>query len=205
MMSAPLQSGALAEAMSCFLAAVRSERSTATPDAAFLEALRDPFRHLLDAASLPGELLDDLRDEALVHLLHRSSAATVFAIAAPPGYRSPIHDHGVWGLVGQAAGAERETRFVTAHDGCSSPNIIGLRPVESRILHPGDVVTLRPEGAEDGHGHDVHQVATVGRHPSVTVHAFGRDIVRGGFSVFSPQVFAREPFAGSFHNDLLPD
>lgn len=204
-MSAPRPTDALAEAMGCFVAAVRRRGSPAPVGADVLDALREPFRALLDVGSLLGELLDDTRDEAVVHLLHRSSAVTVFAIAAPPGYRSPIHDHGVWGLVGQAAGAERETRFVTTSDGSGPGPSIGLWPAESQVLRPGDVVTLLPDDAGHAGGHDVHQVATIGRHVSLTVHAFGRDIVRGGFSVFSPTAYAREPFVGSFHNDAGPD
>lgn len=150
-----------------------------------------PFRGLLRPELLPPDLHAD-RQTGARHLLHRSDAVTIFAMASAPGSVSDVHDHGTWGLVGQVVGEEVERLFTSER---TTGEGVVLTRVSSRHLKPGEITTVLPPGR------DIHQVVNVGNGPSVSLHAFAHDLVHHGFTVFTPAFYAPMIYTGQWDNE----
>lgn len=168
-------------------------RTQASDVKVFSEQARRALAPLLRPELVPPDLTNQRRPPGTPYLLHRSPAATIFAMASPPGFVSTVHDHGSWGLVGQVSGEEFETgyRFATGKQGLVRLKLAGAQ----RHLRPGDIVEILPPD------HDVHQVTTVGAINSVTIHVFARDVVGEGFSIFEPCLYEAISFVGGYSND----
>ena len=82
-----------------------------------------------------------------------------------PGQSTPIHDHGVWGVIGMLRGAEFAQRFVLGADG---------RPERSgppERLNPGETTTVSPATG------DVHKVCNAySDRVSVSIHVYDGNI-----------------------------
>jgi predicted metal-dependent enzyme (double-stranded beta helix superfamily) len=107
-------------------------------------------------------------------------------MAAGPGYLSGIHDHRCWGLVGQLQGCELEIRYRRGDFEAGDAPVSGgvsLWPQETRRLTPGSVTEIGPLPG------DLHQVANIAEGPSVTLHAFTRNVMREGFHVYRPVLY----------------
>lgn len=100
------------------------------------------------------------------HLLHLDPRArfSVVSFVWAPGQSTPIHDHGIWGLVGMLRGSELSQRFV--HSGARPPQPVGA----PRRLEPGDVECLDPAAG------DIHKVSNASDGVSVSIHVYGADI-----------------------------
>jgi predicted metal-dependent enzyme (double-stranded beta helix superfamily) len=99
------------------------------------------------------------------YLLHRDPANrfSVVSFIWGPGQHTPIHDHGVWGVVGMLRGAEISQSF-TWRDA----ELIGG---SAQVLIPGDVMTFTPVSG------DVHRVRNAfADRISISIHAYGADI-----------------------------
>jgi predicted metal-dependent enzyme (double-stranded beta helix superfamily) len=99
-----------------------------------------------------------------------------------PGQLTPIHDHGVWGVIGMLRGAERGQRFRRLATGRLQPE------GEGRLMQPGDIDLLKPSEG------DIHRVANaLGDRVSISIHAYGADIGAVARHMFSedgaPQQF----------------
>jgi predicted metal-dependent enzyme (double-stranded beta helix superfamily) len=104
-----------------------------------------------------------------------------------PGQQTPVHDHGVWGVVGQLRGAEWVQDF--AADGTAPPRPIGA----PRRLVAGDVEAIPA-------GNDIHQVANaLPDGVSVSIHVYGTDIGRHPRHVY-PAAGGRRPFVSGYAN-----
>jgi predicted metal-dependent enzyme (double-stranded beta helix superfamily) len=81
-----------------------------------------------------------------------------------PGHRTPVHDHTVWGLVGQLRGAER----------CEEVRLDGGQPLvtgQAHVMRPGDIEAVSPTV---GDWHRVSSARADG--PSVSIHVYGANI-----------------------------
>jgi predicted metal-dependent enzyme (double-stranded beta helix superfamily) len=81
-----------------------------------------------------------------------------------PGHRTPVHDHTVWGLVGQLRGAER----------CEEVRLDGGQPLvtgQAHVMRPGDIEAVSPTV---GDWHRVSSARADG--PSVSIHLYGANI-----------------------------
>jgi len=151
---------------------------------------------LLQRSWLPPQLLDEQAQIPVRYLLHRSDAVTVFAILSPPGFVSSIHDHGSWGVVGQVTGVEREVVYeMHAEAEVGGPGLVGLRQTTSTELAAGDIVAIVPPHR------DLHEVRTLGSTPSLSIHAFGRDPLQGGFAYFEPRLYEPFRYSGLWDNE----
>ena len=108
-----------------------------------------------------------------------------------PGQFTPIHDHGVWGMVGMLRGSEISENF-ELRDG-------RLVKTSEDVLMPGRVISFTPEGG------DIHRVRNAyADRTSVSVHIYGGDI--GSIERF---VFdfdgGRKPFISGYANRRLPN
>lgn len=81
-----------------------------------------------------------------------------------PGHRTPVHDHTVWGLVGQLRGAER----------CEEVRLDGGQPLvtgQAHVMQQGDIEAVSPTV---GDWHRVSSARADG--PSVSIHVYGANI-----------------------------
>lgn len=81
------------------------------------------------------------------------------------GQITPIHDHGVWGVVGIVSGIEREESFRPGGEGA---NGLVVGPVED--FTPGDVTVCCTTDQ------DVHRVSSGSGAPCVGIHVYGGNI-----------------------------
>lgn len=147
------------------------------------EALSDP--ELLPEA-LTGPLTLPVTG-AGKYLLHRSPSFVVFCTITAPGCVLPAHDHGSWGLVGMYRGLEEEVCYVPLGavegvrvDGPRSSQLIPLAEARRLVHGPGSICVICPPVL------DIHRLANLGDHNSVSIHLFGRDPVTSGFRTFAP-------------------
>lgn len=106
--------------------------------------------------------------ESIQYLLaeHPTHAYVVVSVVFPGGYRTPIHDHGTWGLVGVWQGEEQEERFaVTPVKG--RPDYVDLRSVGFVSNGPGTVTHLLQPNEE------VHRIFNPLPSGSRSIHVYG--------------------------------
>lgn len=87
---------------------------------------------------------------------------TVQVVTFLPGVKSPIHNHGTWGVVAVLKGEEKTTCWQR------SPSLEFPDKIESTgeiILEPGDIISFTPDA--------IHSVEAVGDEPTVTFNIYG--------------------------------
>lgn len=96
---------------------------------------------------------------------------SLFTLVWAPGQRTPIHDHGTWGVVGIVEGMLEEQSFVRVDsEAAAHPDDgIELTPGGFVLLPPGAVVTFLPD---PDHIHETGVPANRG--PTLSLHLYGR-------------------------------
>ena len=102
-----------------------------------------------------------------------SGFLSLFALVWAPGQRTPIHDHGTWGVVGVVEGVLAEQSFMRVHAGPDQGRDEGieLSPGGLVLLPPGGVSTFVPQ---PDHIHETG-VATGGL-PALSLHLYGNEL-----------------------------
>ena len=182
-----------------FIDAVRTAVGEAqTPDQA-IAAVEPSFTELL---SRPDWLPQRYQEDAPVSgmgggigqwLLYRSAdrRLSLFTLVVPPGSRTPIHDHGAWGLVGVYRGNQDEELY---------------RPVDGRLeletrrpLEPGDWYPLVPPL------NDVHRVSTTSPETSVSIHLLANDTGCVLRHVYDERTGRTRAFRSGYVNAACPE
>ena len=110
-----------------------------------------------------------------------------------PGQKTPVHNHTVWGMVGQLRGQEKGTPYYRQSDG-------GFKAGEASISSPGHVDTVSPAT------HDIHVVEnSMSDQTSISIHVYGGNIGRIQRSVFDPVTGAEKSFVSSYSNAVVPN
>lgn len=110
-----------------------------------------------------------------------------------PGQKTPLHNHTVWGMVGQLRGEEKSTPYFRQADGSF---IAG----STTTCKPGHVDTVSPNT------HDIHIVEnSLSDKTSVSIHVYGGNIGRIHRSVFDPATGAEKSFVSGYANTVLPN
>jgi predicted metal-dependent enzyme (double-stranded beta helix superfamily) len=111
-----------------------------------------------------------------------------------PGQRTPIHDHGVWGLIGMLRGAETGQHYRVGDDGRLQPH-----GPETR-LEPGDIEAVSPTLG------DIHRVANAWPdRVSISIHLYGANIGAVARHVFDPETGAAKPFVSGYSAPVVPN
>jgi len=111
-----------------------------------------------------------------------------------PGQRTPIHDHGVWGLIGMLRGGELGQRYRVGDDGRLQPE-----GAEQRLA-PGDIEAVSPALG------DIHRVANASADTaSISVHLYGANIGAVARHVFDPATGAAKPFVSGYSCAQVPN
>jgi predicted metal-dependent enzyme (double-stranded beta helix superfamily) len=115
---------------------------------------------------LPEACSKPRADRYAQYLLHCDPLErfSVVSFVWGPGHRTPVHDHTVWGLVGQLRGAER----------CEEVRLDGGQPLvtgQAHVMQQGDIEAVSPTV---GDWHRVSSARADG--PSVSIHVYGANI-----------------------------
>jgi predicted metal-dependent enzyme (double-stranded beta helix superfamily) len=110
-----------------------------------------------------------------------------------PGQKTPVHDHTVWGLVGQLRGAERETPFTRGADG-------RLTMGDPAVMKPGQVAAVSPTIG------DIHIVANdMPDRASISIHVYGANIGAVARHTFDPETGAMKDFVSGYSAEVVPN
>ena len=96
-----------------------------------------------------------------------------------PGSLTSIHDHWCWGAVAVIAGIEEEIRYALTGPGLA-------HQTSRHLLQPGDLTSF-PAGTGG-----IHRVACSGTLPARSLHIYGGDLSRSGFSSID-QIYQESP------------
>jgi len=111
-----------------------------------------------------------------------------------PGQRTPIHDHGVWGLVGMLRGEETGQAFESRIAGPMVAKGPAIR------LSAGDIELVSPRTG------DIHQVANaLSDQSSISIHVYGGNIGAVVRHVFDPATGATQPFVSGYSATTVPN
>ncbi|QWD97596.1 hypothetical protein [Polynucleobacter sp. MG-6-Vaara-E2] len=110
-----------------------------------------------------------------------------------PGQKTPIHNHTVWGMIGQLRGEEKGTPYYPQAGG-------GFKIGEACVCPPGHVDTVSPNT------HDIHIVENnLTNKTSISIHVYGGNIGRIQRSVFDPITGVEKSFVSGYANTLVPN
>ena len=119
------------------------------------------------------------------YLLYRDPKArfSIVSFVWGPGQETPVHNHTVWGLLGQLQGCEISTNYDN-----------NLKEIGEDILNPGDVQAVSPTIG------DIHKVRNGHDGVSVSIHIYGADIGAVERSVFYPKTGGHKDFISGYSN-----
>ena len=118
---------------------------------------------------------------------------SVLSFCWGPGQYTPIHDHGVWGVVGVLHGAEVEQRYSPSDDG-------QLRLTDTTRLEEGEVSLICPRQG------DIHQVKNAyDDQVSVSIHLYAGNIGRVGRRSFDAETGQAHAFMSRYENAAVPN
>jgi predicted metal-dependent enzyme (double-stranded beta helix superfamily) len=106
---------------------------------------------------------------------------------------TPIHDHGVWGLIGVLRGEEVSIAYERRADGS-----LQAKPPER--LGAGQIAMVSPESG------DIHAIANgLADASSISIHVYGANIGRVRRSVFDADTGIAHDFISGYSNDTVPN
>jgi len=167
----------------------------------------DQFTALIDTGEQEGEVLsvggeyladlvskDDWLDEAFTkthpeyyqqYLLYLDPQARfcVVSFVWGPGQETPVHNHTVWGLLGQLRGQEISTNYDS-----------DLNAISETALNSGDIEAVSPTIG------DIHRVRNGYNGTSISIHVYGADIGKVKRSVFYPNTGKHKDFISGYSN-----
>ena len=150
-----------------FVVAMTNLVSTTTDEQPLLAQARQHLSALLaNDTWLPDDCAVAKPDTYAQYLLHCDPLQrfSVVSFVWGPGHATPVHDHTVWGLVGQLRGAER----------CEEYDFSDGRAVANGHCHtmqPGQIDAVSPTV---GDWHRVSNARPDG--PSISIHVYGANI-----------------------------
>jgi predicted metal-dependent enzyme (double-stranded beta helix superfamily) len=110
-----------------------------------------------------------------------------------PGQKTPLHNHTVWGMVGQLRGQERSANYYRQADASYQAN-------GSFVCQAGQVATVSPST------HDIHMVENaLSDQTSISIHVYGGNIGRIQRTVFDPMTGAEKLFISGYANAATPN
>ena len=110
-----------------------------------------------------------------------------------PGQKTPLHNHTVWGMVGQLRGQERSANHYQQPDG-------SYKADGSFVCKPGQVATVSPQT------HDIHVVENdLSDQTSISIHVYGGNIGRIQRAVFDPITGVEKRFISGYANSVTPN
>jgi hypothetical protein len=115
----------------------------------FVESATPQFQRFLDQPELLTLGFGIGTHRTPARLLYNDGQLSIVVGHQPEGVLVPVHDHGMWEMLGLYRGS-LEHRLYERDDDGSRPGHATLRLVDTRVLHAGDVITVPPPP------HDLH-------------------------------------------------
>ena len=110
-----------------------------------------------------------------------------------PNQSMPIHDHGVWGVIGVLRGEEVSIGYERRADGT-------LQAEPPERLGAGEVAVVSPERG------DIRAIANgLADATTISIHVYGANIGRVRRSVFDPDTGTAHDFISGYSNDTVPN
>jgi len=167
-----LQTNTTADLFRTFEVGVRSVLDKSKDKRAIVDGVRPLLAKLLaEREIVPDQYRQPLPNKYAQYLLYKPAdgAFVVIAFIWGPSQASPVHDHQVWGLVGQMEGSVQERRYRRLDDG-SNPDRADLQLIDTVVCHPGEIGFVYPPAA------DIHDVSNPFNEVAITIHVYGADI-----------------------------
>jgi predicted metal-dependent enzyme (double-stranded beta helix superfamily) len=129
------------------------------------------------------------------YLLHADPLErfSVVSFVWGPEHKTPVHDHGVWGVIGMLRGAERNQSYSRSADGKLTP--VG-DPV---ILAQGNIETVSPRLG------DIHQVENACADPSISINVYGANIGAVARHAYDLETGISKGFVSGYSSELVPN
>ena len=136
-------------------------------------ASEDLRKLVLNRSAIPAPFLKVVNPSGTTrNLIHRhpQDRYVIIAIIWSPGYVSPIHDHGTWGVSGVYENAMRVTNYVRVDDG-TREDYAELNEHSSLVAGVSSVTYVLPPNEE------IHKIGNPSNERAVSIHVYGRDIL----------------------------
>lgn len=117
------------------------------------------------------------RDE----FLYRSAALLIVNVTLPPHGATPVHDHGMWAVVGVSSGCELDRFYVRGRDG-------GLDVVEDITVPAGNAIAMDADA--------IHAIFNPLPSEMRGIHVYGGDMVSAPRNMWHPQTGDMLPYDG---------
>lgn len=143
---------------------------------------------------LPDQYATARSDRYAQYLLHCDPLErfSMVSFVWGPGQRTPVHNHTVWGLVGQLRGAEQTDEY-ELRDGL--PAATG----KSGVMKPGDVEAVSPTVG------DWHRVTNTSDDVSISIHVYGGNVGALHRSKLDETSGFLVEFVSSYDNAAVPN
>lgn len=179
-----------------FLATVQTLVESGAPGAALLAPAEAAMAELVAADDwLPDAFAEPGAEGYRQYLLHGDPLErfSLVSFVWGPGQKTPVHDHTVWGVVGQLRGRETSTPYRLEADG----TLVAGAP---ETLEPGQVVGFTPDAG------DIHAVENPSASAvAVSIHLYGGNIGTLTRSTFDPATGAARPFVSGYTGTVSPN
>jgi predicted metal-dependent enzyme (double-stranded beta helix superfamily) len=177
-----------------FVASFTSRVDTGPGEAVLMKDGAELLKKLVSGTEwLAPELRASGSDPYRQYLLYCDPAErfSVVCFVWAPGQGTPVHDHGVWGLVGVLEGAELSQHYEVTDQGLVASG-------ECERLEAGCVASVSPSTA------DIHQVTNaLDDRSSISIHVYGANIGRRSRRSYAPDGQSRT-FVSGYANAQLP-
>jgi len=109
------------------------------------------------------------------------------------GQTTPVHNHKVWGAIGQLRGAEQSTPYRLDESG----ELKAGHPFQSKV---GEVFSFSAIN-----NNDIHQVANTSPETAISIHVYGANIGVVERNVFDKETSQPRSFISSYDSNLMPN
>ncbi len=150
----------------CFVRDLTELIDSTDDEAAVLGRGRQLLQKLVSTDGwLPDEYATSRSDRYAQYLLHCDPLErfSMVSFVWGPGQRTPVHNHTVWGLVGQLRGSEQAEEYELLE---GLPAGTG----KSAVMTPGDVDAVSPTIG------DWHRVTNCSDDVSISIHVYGGNV-----------------------------
>jgi predicted metal-dependent enzyme (double-stranded beta helix superfamily) len=164
-------------------------------EAVVLERGRDLLAELIaDDAWLAPEYATARSDRYAQYLLHCDPLErfSMVSFVWGPGQRTPVHNHTVWGLVGQLRGSEQSEDY-ELRDGM--PVAVGA----TQVLTRGEIDAVSPTIG------DWHRVTNTSDDVSISIHVYGGNVGALHRSKFDEKAGRCVDFVSGYDNTATPN
>jgi predicted metal-dependent enzyme (double-stranded beta helix superfamily) len=117
----------------------------------------------------------------------------IFTMVVPPLNSTKVHNHLTDGWVGLVQGGQVERHFRRFDDG-SRPGFADVRQTEEHAIGLGEITAIEYPGA------DIHQIVTVSRDASVSLHVLCNDLGTVERQTFEPEEQRATTFVSGYTN-----